>query len=349
MRSLVTGASGFIGTPLCHELARRYGLANVQAIVLPEDRHAKEHSRHQALVEAGFDVVEYDIRARSPNVLEQIKPFDVLFHLAAFTETETNNQELDQVNDLGTDRLLQTLKPLLPGTRVVFTSSLAAVDRAFPDNTPQGTDYPCRPRTRYGQSKLRAETILRRRAQETGFEWTILRLPTVFGPNYRPGGLFAFIAESLQKGTLMARLDWPGRLGLVYVDDVVNALIALAVHEAGQNALYHLSSDLAPTVDELIERVAQVMQIRRKRMQLPRFAWALLRKTVWLPGLLHVLPYNLHNLFWRLSLILTDGMVGNGQELNARLPLTFTSLDEGLKAMFAPSSGDRQPGPTVSR
>ncbi len=347
MRSLVTGASGFIGTPLCHELARRYGLANVQVIVLPEDRHAKEHSRHQALVEAGFDVVEYDILTQPPNILEQIKPFDVLFHLATFAETETNNKELDQVNDVGTDRLLQTLKPLLPGTRVVFTSSLAAVDRAFPDNTPQGTDYPCTPRTRYGQSKLRAETILRRHAQETGFEWTILRLPTVFGPNYRPGGLFTLIAESLQKGTLMARLAWPGRLGLVYVDDVVNALATLAAHEAGQNSLYHLSSDLAPTLDDLIEQIARVLQIERKRMQLPRFAWALLRKAAWFPGLLHVLPYHLHNTVWRLSLILTDGLVGNGQELNARLPLTFTSLDEGLRAMFAPSPGAQQPGPTL--
>ena len=129
-------------------------MANVQLIVPPVDCHAKEHSRRQALEDAGFDVVKYDILSRPPDLLEQIKPFDVLLHLATFAETETNSVELDRVNDVGTEQLLKSLKPLLPGTRVVFTSSLAAVDRAFPDNTPQDEEYPCTPRTRYGRSSF---------------------------------------------------------------------------------------------------------------------------------------------------------------------------------------------------
>jgi UDP-glucose 4-epimerase len=334
MRFLVTGASGFIGTPLSNALAQQFGLTNVQIMVLPEDRHAKERSRRQSLAEAGFDLVVCDIVSPPANILPQIKPFDVLFHLATFAETETNNKELNLVNDVGTEKLLQTLKPLLPGTRVVFTSSLAAVDRAFADDTPQDEDYPCTPRTPYGQAKRRAELILREHARQTGFEWTILRLPTVFGPNFRPGGLFTLIADSLRDGTLMARLNWPWKIGLVYVDEVVNALIVLATRQVGCNSLYHLSSDLAPTLDELIEHISRVLQVPRKRIRVPGFAWALMRKTVWLPGLLPLLPYKLHNTVWRLSMILTDGLVGNGQKFNDLVPLKFTSLEEGLKATY---------------
>jgi len=310
-------------------------MANVQLVVPPVDRHAKERSRRQTLEEAGFDVVRYDILSRALDVLEQIKPFDVLIHLATFAETETNSEELDRVNDLGTERLLENLRSLLPRTRVVFTSSLAVVDRAFPDNIPQGEEYPCTPRTRYGRSKLRAESIVRRHAEEIGFEWTILRLPTVFGPNYRPGGLFDQIADSLRRGTLVARLAWPGRIGLVYVDDVVNTLIAVASHEAGRNSLYVLSSGLAPTLDELNDRVAEVLGIHRRRIQLPGIVWASMRRLVWVPGVVSIPIYRLHNLFWRLSLILIDGMVGDGRNLNSRIPVTFTGLEEGLKATFA--------------
>ena len=162
MRFLVVGASGFVGSRLAQELARRFGMANVQLIVPPVDRHAKEQSRRQVLEDAGFDIVTYDIMSHSPDVLLQLKPFDALLHVAAFTETETNSDLLTQVNDVGTDRLLETLKPLLPGTRVVQTSSLTAVDRSKADNTPQNEDHPCTPRTVYGQSKLRAELILKR-------------------------------------------------------------------------------------------------------------------------------------------------------------------------------------------
>ena len=63
----------------------------------------------------------------------------------------------------------------------------------------------------------------------------------------------------------MARLAWPGRIGLVYVDDLVNVLIAVATHEAGENELYVLSSGLAPTLDELNDRVAEVLGLPRRR------------------------------------------------------------------------------------
>ena len=137
MRFLVVGASGFIGSRLSRELAKRFGIANVQLIVPPFDRRPNEQLRRQSLEDAGFDVVKYDIMSNPPDLLKQIKPFDVLFHLATFAETESDDKELDQVNDVGTDRLLEKLKPLLVNKRVVFTSSLAAVDRERPDSTPQ--------------------------------------------------------------------------------------------------------------------------------------------------------------------------------------------------------------------
>ena len=81
--------------------------------------------------------------------------------------------------------------------------------------------------------------------------------------------------------------------------------------------------------------MAEVLGLPRQRLKLPGFVWALMRRLVWMPGVVAIPIYRLHNLFWRLSLILIDGMVGNGQKLNSQIPMTFSGLNESLMATFS--------------
>src|ERR1041385_6814131 len=104
MRFLITGASGLIGFALASRLAERYGIGAIQLILPPVDQNSTEKRRHERLMEAGFDIFIHDILQEGFDVT-QIKPFDVLFHLAAFTETETDSSRV-RTNDLGTKRLL---------------------------------------------------------------------------------------------------------------------------------------------------------------------------------------------------------------------------------------------------
>lgn len=333
LRFLVTGASGFIGYTLACRLAERHGLESVQLLVPPTCRHARERHRRDRVEEAGFRLVVHDLLTGELDPVS-IEPFDVLFHLAAFTETETDSP-LVRVNDVGTERLLRSLRPLLPGKRVVYTGSMASVDRARPDDTPQDESAPCSPRTIYGRTKLEAERILRRYAADIGFEWTILRLPTVYGPGFRPGGMFEHIARGLERGSLAVRLAWPGRMTLVYLDDVVEVLLTLATTGAGRNDLYHMAAGDAPRFDEVIEAVAGVLNVERRRIAPPRPFWSLVRRVVWLPKLLSVLPFRLRVAVWRISLVVTDGMVTDGARLERAVPRRHTPLAEGLAVQHA--------------
>ncbi|MGD2090155.1 MAG: NAD(P)-dependent oxidoreductase [Candidatus Aminicenantes bacterium] len=332
MKSLITGASGFIGYRLSLQLAESFGINNVQLMVPPLDHHDKEKERRHKLMNLGFPLINHDILEDELDI-SKIKHFDVLFHLAAFTETETRSPGV-HINDIGTERLLKSLSSLLPGKLVVHTGSLAGIDRKHRDNTPMDENYPCNPRTIYGKTKLKGEMILKDLAKQLGFEWVILRLPTVYGPGYRPGGMFTLISDSLKNGTLPSKLNWPGRMSVVYLEDVVQVLVSLGTKQAGVNTLYHMSSGEDPVFDDLINRIADVLEIKRRRMALPRFLWKLIRFVVWLPGLMSVLPFGLRNSLWRLSLIITDGLVANSSKINTVLSIKFTPLDQGLLATY---------------
>jgi len=332
MRFLVTGASGFIGYPLSFKLAGRYGCKNVQLILPPKERRELDNYRHNKLIEYGFNIIKHDILVDNLDI-SLVKPFDVLFHLAAFTDSEINSP-LVHVNDIGTDRLMSALRPLLPGKKVIYTSSMACVDRSYLDNTPQSEDYPCNPRIIYGQTKLKGEQIIKRHADEGGFSWVIIRLPTVYGPGYRPGGMFSKLAESLKKGSLPARLSWPGRMSLLYVEDAADILIDLGTKETVKNSLYHASSGEDPTFDELITLIAKEICVSRKRISLPLPFWSFIRELVWLPGLMSILPFKLKIAIWRISLIVIDGMVADSTKLNWELAPHYTTLEEGLAATY---------------
>jgi UDP-glucose 4-epimerase len=332
MNFLITGASGFIGYRLSLKLAEHFGRENIQLMAPHFDYHYKEKERRNKLMNLGFDLINHDILEDELDI-SKIKNFDVLFHLAAFTETETNSTRV-HVNDVGTGRLIKSLTPLLPGKLIIHTGSLAGIDRRYSDNTPMNENYPCNPRTIYGKTKLKGEMILKDFAQKIGFEWVILRLPTVYGPGYRPGGMFTLISESLKKGTLPSRLNWPGRMSLVYLEDVVEVLVSLGTKKAGFNTLYHISSGEDPVLDDLISRIADALEIKRRRMALPRFLWKLIRFLAWLPGLMSVLPFGLKNSLWRLSLIIIDGLVANSSKINNVLAIKYTPLEEGLLTTY---------------
>lgn len=328
MRVLVTGASGLIGFSLLKQLSEKYGQENIQLIEWDTHRSSVESARHHQLIGAGYDIIMHDLLDDGLNRI-LVKPFDILFHLAAFTESECNSP-LVRVNDVGTEKLLSALKPLLPGKRVVYTGSMASVDRTYPDNTPQAEEYPCRPRIPYARTKLDGERILQRHARDTGFEWTILRLPTIYGPGYRPGGMFSILEKSLREGTLTARIAWPGRMSLLYVNDAVDLLIRLGTEKTGKNALYHASSGEDPRYDELITLIARLLGLRRKRIPLPKTFWSVLARAVYLPGLLSVLPFKVRIAAWRVSLIVMDGMVADSSRLDAAFAPRYTPLEEGL-------------------
>lgn len=164
------------------------------------------------LRELGHDEVDCVSRETSESQLrEYASRAEFVFHLAG-----VNRPQHESEFTTGNVGLTETLCALLAdggrGVPLVLASSI----QAERDN-------------QYGRSKRAAEDVVNDHARRTGAPAWVFRLPNVFGkwsrPNYNSA--VATFCHQIARG-LPIRIDDPAAaLRLVYIDDVVAALVAL--------------------------------------------------------------------------------------------------------------------------
>jgi nucleoside-diphosphate-sugar epimerase len=214
----------------------------------------------------------------------------------------------------------------LYGKRVVFTSTSAAVDRSGRPRAPLTESSPCRPRTAYGRSKLAAEGIVRAWCAREQVDYTIVRLTTLYGPGVR-SGLIPVLADGLRQGRLAARLHWPGRVSLLFVEDAVRLLLFLTTSPQAANETFFLTSGEAARVGDVARRIAELIDVPVKPLVLPAWCWGLARRLAWMPGLTRLVP-------WRFLHVLDDGLCCDNAKARRLYTFRLVPLDEGLARTF---------------
>jgi len=327
MLALVTGGTGYLGSFLVQRWAARYGSDAVVCLV-PSQGNAAETATREAFVRRGIRCVEGDL-CRRPVADNLAGPWDVVFHLAAATDTSWPESRLAPINVEGTANLLATLHGQLSGARVVLTSTSAAMDRTRRPRGPLTETSPCHPRTPYGRTKLAAERLVQEGCAREGATYTIARLTTLYGPGVRTG-LVPVLAEGLRQGRLAAAIDWPGRASMLYIDDAVRLLLFLAECPEAADQVFFLTSGEAIRIGDVSRRIARLLNAPAKPITLPGWCWGFLRRLVWIPGLTRLVP-------WRLLHVLDDGLWCDNTKVSRLCPFELVQLDEGLARTFAPA------------
>ncbi|MGB7759055.1 MAG: NAD-dependent epimerase/dehydratase family protein [Bryobacteraceae bacterium] len=331
MRFVVTGAAGFVGYSLSELLVKRFGVDSVQAVVGPAPLHEKERARQERLQELGVRTIASDLR-ECPVLRAALTDFDVLFHLAAYARTEEDSRDV-RINDLGTERLIRELGPRLEGARVVYASSIAAVD-APPGGGRIDMTAPCAPKTEYGATKLAGEEIVKRCAAGLGYRYSILRLSTVYGPGFRPGGMFDVLAHSLRANGLSARICWPGKISLVGVSDLAEILLAAATDGRMADRTFLVSTNEDPSMGAISEQIARAIGADYRPIRLPHWLMTCLRSSAWPIWQTRFIPHPLRISAWRLSLVI-EGLYADGSELTSLLNFRYRPWKEEFPAMYA--------------
>jgi len=160
MKLLLTGASGLVGSRLLPRLAEA-GL-ECRALV-----------RGETDLPEGVNAIRGDL-ADPESLGPAVEGVDAVVHLAALFRTE-DEDAIWRANLDGTRNLIDAVKAGAPEATLIMASTSNVYDQDA--RRPAREDDACSPTAAYPKSKLAAEQLLK----ESGLNWSILRLPFVYG------------------------------------------------------------------------------------------------------------------------------------------------------------------------
>jgi UDP-glucose 4-epimerase len=251
LRCVVFGGGGFLGTNLCLALAGR--VERLRAF----DRRL---SFPDAMREIEFFPGDFgDVGA----VASAIEGCDTVFHLVGGSTPASAN--VDKISDLqssvaNTLHLLEACRA--EGVRrVVFVSSGGTV-YGIPERIPTPETAATDPITAYGISKLAVEKYLALYEHLYGLEYRVVRLANPYGPFQtairNQGVVCAFLRRALHGEALEVWGDGSVVRDYLYVDDVIKALEAVAVHE-GPGRVFNIGSGEGLSLKQIIAAIESLL------------------------------------------------------------------------------------------
>ena len=261
---LLTGASGFIGGRLA---SRLLGEGHAVTCLV---RGSSDTSGLQALGD-GVTLVVGDLT--DPRSLARaVQGCELVIHCGAMVSDWGTVAEIRAVNVTATADLAAAAATA--GVRRFVHISSTDV---YGNPGGHGVDETCVPRgfaNWYSETKREAEAALARVSAETGMELVILRPATVYGPGSRE--VVGELMTAVRGGYLPLIGGGQAIAGLVYVDNVADAvLLALARPEAAGET-FNVTDELSVTWRQFLTDLARGMGYRAPRIRLaPRLALGL--------------------------------------------------------------------------
>ncbi len=253
MRYLITGTAGFLGSALANRLVQEGHSVRGLDDLSTGDPSALSPEVH---------FVRGDVNDR-PKLWTLLQEIDCVYHLAAkvlVPESVLYPREYNEVNVGGTVTLMEAMRDV-GVRRVVFISSGAIYGNQ--EIQPVSEDATPNPRSPYAVSKLAAEYYVKTIGRLWGIETVCLRVFNAYGPGQHLPPVHApvllnFLRQALQNGTLVIHGDGTQTRDYVYVDDVVQAMIAASTAPGVDQMTINIGSGVETSVRDLVKIVISV-------------------------------------------------------------------------------------------
>jgi len=251
--AVVTGATGFIGSHLVDFLIE-HGCA-VHVLI-------RETSDLKWLNTSELVKVHIADLTQNP-LIPCLKEADYLFHCAGLTKAKTR-EDFFRGNVYSSELLYERCLEIGVNLKaIIHLSSLAAVGPSI-QGEPVQEKTPCKPVTFYGESKLAGEKIALKYASSLPI--IVIRPPVVYGP--REKNFFIYL-KVLSKGWNIKIGAVKRELSLIYVADIVRAMIKAAVCFPAKEKIYFVTDGESHVWNDISDSAMRILDVRSRTLVIP--------------------------------------------------------------------------------
>ena len=266
MQYLITGAAGFIGSFLCHKLAREGNkVIAIDNFSSYYDVGLKNTRVKELLNPLNIDVINLDITdaLKFDNLVSKSKP-DVVINLAAQAGVRLPVNETDKYvnsNLVGFSNVLRsTVNNKVPFFLYASSSSVYGDKAAIPYIESEQNLHPT---SFYGATKLANELLTPTLIQNSSTAARGLRFFTVYGPWGRPDmAYFRMIANVISGAEFNFFGDGSVERDFTFIDDAVNSVVALATElqkrKPGYSDVVNLGGGRPLSMNYLLQTVSSI-------------------------------------------------------------------------------------------
>lgn len=329
MKSLVTGAAGFLGSAVTRRLLES-GVGDVRCLVRRADQADKLRRLAEDYPGANLECVVGDLLSPE-DARRAADGASVIYHLAAAMSGGYSAMVMNTV--VGSRNLLAAIDEPANVSAVLVSSFSVYGTADLADGTRVDEETPLEPhatrRGAYAYAKLRQERLFVEFAGRTGMRIAIVRPGVIYGA----GGARFSPRVGVQLPGLLLHLGRGNTIPFTYVDNCAEAVVAVGRSEASWGEVYNVVDDeLLSSADYLRAYRRHVRRIRYLTLPFP--LTMLLSRCVawyhrWSQGQLPAFftPYKTRSL-WR-------GNTFSNAKLKALGWRPPVPTDEGMRRTFA--------------
>lgn len=272
MRSIITGAAGFIGSHLADRL-----LDEGHEVVAVDDLSTGRESNLSAAVARGARFQRVSVTDQA-GLARAFEGADWVFHLAGLADIVPSIQEPLRYHSANTDGTVCVLEAARAAGAKRFVYAASASCYGIAEQNPTPEDAPIRPMYPYALTKRVGEEYVLHWGRTYDMPVMSLRLFNVYGPRSRTTGAYGavfgvFLAQKLAGKAYTVVGDGTQRRDFVFVSDVVDAFVRAAASDLS-GRVYNVGGGDPQSVNRLVELLGGEKTHIPKRPGEPDVTWA---------------------------------------------------------------------------